>query len=100
MTESAREKISMFSHVDIDHVICLPDVNNLYRVPLILFENRVAEWLAERLSLKDISCKLSLPSISIISEKDDDEVCDERRENHIMQKWIELYDRFTYDSYL
>ncbi len=80
MPESTKEKISMFSHVDKEQVICLPDVNNIYRVPLVLFEHKLAQWFSERLSLKDV-CKELLISNDIFQMK---------ANNDIMQKWAEL----------
>lgn len=88
MPESAREKISMFSHVDKDQVICLPDVNNIYKVPLILYDHKLAEWLAERLSLKEISKKLAEVNLNKSFDLDNLRQCD-----GIMKKWVELYER-------
>ena len=87
MTESAREKVSMFSHVNIDQVICLPDVNNIYKVPLILYGHRLAEWFAQRLSLKDVSSQLLITSPPIDNE------CF-KHTNQIMQKWTELAEQY------
>ena len=72
MPLSAKEKISMFCQVEKDHVnlkqilfgtililsfrlkvICMPDVKTLYRVPLILEENSVFDFLTTRLSLTE-----------------------------------------------
>jgi CTP synthase (UTP-ammonia lyase) len=70
MPLSAKEKVSMFCQVDKDHVnkqrlfcfclslfnllikvICIPDVKTLYRVPLLLEENGVFNFLSTRLHL-------------------------------------------------
>jgi CTP synthase (UTP-ammonia lyase) len=68
MPSSAKEKVSMFCQVDKDHVksekkyyiylvaflfkvICMPDVKTLYRVPLLLEEEGVLNFLAIRLNL-------------------------------------------------
>jgi CTP synthase len=88
MPESAREKISMFSHVDKNQVICLPDVNTIYKVPVILYEHKLAEWFAERLSLKEVSNKLLEASLSIIPDIDTI-----KQTNNIMNKWYQLVDR-------
>lgn len=86
MPESSKEKISMFSHVAKDQVICLPDVNNIYQVPLMLFELNLASWFAERLSLKDVNreMRLSSPSSDLDYMKSS---------NVIMQKWADLAER-------
>ena len=87
----------MFSHVDINQVICLPDVNNIYKVPMILYENKVAHWLADRLSLRELSNKLMRePAISPIPNRSNSINVDENdsvKAPHLMQKWIELYER-------
>jgi CTP synthase (UTP-ammonia lyase) len=67
MPLSAKEKVSMFCQVDIEQVklkyliyffiifsfkvICMPDVQTLYRVPLLLEENGVFNFLSIRLNL-------------------------------------------------
>ncbi len=67
MPLSAKEKVSMFCQVDIEQVkskyliyfliiflfkvICMPDVQTLYRVPLLLEENGVFNFLSTRLNL-------------------------------------------------
>ncbi|CAF0817313.1 unnamed protein product [Adineta ricciae] len=51
MALTDKEKISMFCQVDKDHVICVPDVKTLYRVPLLLEENGVFNFLSARLHL-------------------------------------------------
>ena len=86
MPESSKEKISMFSHVAKEQVICLPDVNNIYQVPLILFEYNLAKWFAERLSLKDVNYDLRLASP--INDID----C-MKNSNALMQKWADLAER-------
>ena len=89
MPESAKEKISMFSHVEKDQVISMPDVNNIYKVPLLLYEYRVADWLAERLKLTDVALKLAeYPRINDRLNIDSDSYT-----HSIMQSWIELSDR-------
>lgn len=87
MPESAKEKISMFSHVDKEQVICLPDVNNIYQVPLMLFEHKLAKWFAERLHLKDVNYDIRLSS----SLNDVDYL---KSSNSIMQKWAELAEKY------
>jgi CTP synthase len=81
MPESAQEKISMFSHVDKEQVISLPDVNNIYKVPLILNEHGLDNWFIERLSLKDVPVKCTPNSSNL--------------DVSIMDQWAELAERFT-----
>ncbi|CAF0710741.1 unnamed protein product [Brachionus calyciflorus] len=86
--ESAREKISMFSHVEKDQVICLPDVNNIYKVPLILYEHKLADFFADRLSLKNMKQKLNEAALMPKIDVDNLKISE-----GIMKKWIELYER-------
>ncbi|CAF0821909.1 unnamed protein product [Rotaria sordida] len=51
MTLSSKEKVAMFCQVDKDHVICMPDVKTLFRVPLLLQENGMFNFLSTRLNL-------------------------------------------------
>lgn len=81
MPESAKDKISMFSHVNKEQVICMADVTNIYRVPLILYQYNIADYFVNRLLLKDLpSDNLSLSSIT------------DRNSNLIMQHWADLAD--------
>ncbi len=83
MPESAKEKIAMFSHVDKEQVICLADVNNIYRVPLILFKYKLADWFVERLLLNELASKnLKLNSLNDYSQNN--------TTNIVMQQWSEL----------
>lgn len=86
--ESARDKISMFSHVEKDQVICLPDVNNIYKVPLILYQHKLADFFAEKLSINNIKEKLYEASLMPKIDVDNLKISE-----GIMKKWIELYDR-------
>lgn len=88
MPDSAREKISMFCHVDKDQVVSMPDVNNIFKVPLILYEHKLAEWLADRLSLTSVKEKLA----DLNSRKAD--MSDGDLMPCIMQSWIELSERY------
>ena len=83
MPESAQEKISMFSHVAKEQVICLPDVNTIYKVPVILYQHNLAEWFAERLSLKEVTRKLQVASLESTL----------KQSNNIMKTWAQLADR-------
>ena len=51
--EQAREKIALFTNVELSGVISLPDVNNIYRVPLLLHQQSVDEKVLQRFGLKD-----------------------------------------------
>ena len=86
MPESAKEKVSMFSHVNKDQVISMPDVNNIYKVPLVLYEHKIAEWLSERMNLTSVAKRLAdFPKMCDFS--------DSEQPPTIMQSWVELSDR-------
>lgn len=54
LQEDVKSKISNFCHVEPQCVICVHDVSSIYRVPIILEEQKLIEYFTERL-------KLSLP---------------------------------------
>lgn len=68
---SVKEKISNFCHVDPEQVICIHDVSSIYRVPLLLEEQNLVEYLVNRLHLN-----IPIP-----------------KPRRLMQKWKELADR-------
>jgi CTP synthase len=88
MPESAQEKISMFSHVAKEQVICLPDVNTIYKVPVILYKHKLAEWFSERLSLDQVKQKLQ----SLESKSSD--LSSHKNSNCIVKEWALLADRW------
>ena len=97
MPESSREKLAMFTHVNKEQVICLPDVNTIYKVPLLLYEHNLAEWFAERLNLKEVSQRLHAVeqhhnSLNINIDTN----LFKKSNNSIMRKWVELADRYDH----
>ena len=54
ISEEAREKIALFTNVDKDSVISMPDLESIYKIPLKLNEQFVDELVVNKL---DISCK-------------------------------------------
>jgi len=51
LTHAIRQKLAMFTQVDVESVISVYDVSNLYRVPLVLQTQGVADILINRLNL-------------------------------------------------
>jgi CTP synthase len=51
ISEPAREKIALFTNVERAGVISLPDVNNIYRVPLLLHRQGLDERILRRFEL-------------------------------------------------
>jgi CTP synthase len=53
ITKSVKEKIALFCNVPPNHVIEGQEVENIYEVPLILYDQGVGDIIAERLKLAD-----------------------------------------------
>ncbi|KAK2140532.1 hypothetical protein LSH36_1323g00023 [Paralvinella palmiformis] len=51
LSDEVRNKLSNFCHVGPEQVICVHDVTSIYRVPLLLQEQKVVEYLTQRLQL-------------------------------------------------
>ncbi|EGG14457.1 CTP synthase [Cavenderia fasciculata] len=51
LTSDTRRKISLFCHVAPDNVIGVHDVSNIYRVPLLLYQQNIANLIVKRLHL-------------------------------------------------
>ena len=93
MSDSAREKISMFSNVDLNQVISMPDVKNIYKVPLILYEHKITHWFADKFGLVELKQKLA-ECDARIPERVSMNGEESFKNYRIMQKWIELNDRY------
>lgn len=72
LAEGVKEKISNFCHVAPDQVICVHDVSSIYRVPLLLDDQKLVEFFGERL-------QLPLPLI---------------KPRKFLMKWRDLADRY------
>ncbi|XP_047345064.1 CTP synthase isoform X1 [Vespa velutina] len=71
---AVKEKISSFCHVEPDQVITIHDLSSIYRVPLLLENQGVIEFLNDRLQLN-----ISMP-----------------RPRYFMRKWKDLADRIDH----
>ncbi|VDM95798.1 unnamed protein product [Thelazia callipaeda] len=54
LSYTLREKIAAFAMVDLDQVIVVHDVANIYKVPLLLHNQNTLEMIIERLKLKPV----------------------------------------------
>jgi CTP synthase (UTP-ammonia lyase) len=98
MPASTRSKLSMFSHVNEEQVICLPDVNNVYKVPLILNDNNLFTWFTEHLQLSDILKVRAIEianSRSMVAQQLNQRRLSSDRETLYfnMEKWHDMADR-------
>ena len=53
-TEGTKNKISTFCNVHPNQVISVHDVGSIYRVPIILHEQKVTKFIRERLQLPKV----------------------------------------------
>lgn len=64
LTESVRDKISLFCHVNPEQVYCVHDVTSIYRVPLLLQSQGADDFLINRLQLESACAKTAKQLIS------------------------------------
>ena len=57
LSAETRDKLSMFCQVPEENVISVHDVSNIFRVPLLLMEQRIPELLTSRLRLNSLTPK-------------------------------------------
>jgi len=79
VTETVREKISIYSNVPVDRVVGLPDTESIYRVPVILHEAGLDEATIDLLGLRD----------RVDGEQS------RQRENELIAFWRDFADRIT-----
>ena len=58
LSEEAREKIALFTNVQKESVISMPDVNSIYKIPLLLHEQNVDTLVVDKLKLSCHAPKL------------------------------------------
>jgi CTP synthase len=58
LSEEAREKIALFTNVQKESVISMPDVNSIYKIPLLLHEQNVDTLVVDKLKLSCQAPKL------------------------------------------
>lgn len=51
ITESARQKIAMFSNLEIDQIVCVKDCSSIYAVPVLFEEQQIMKLFDKRLEL-------------------------------------------------
>jgi len=59
ITESEKKKIALFTNVEVRAVYSAYDVDNIYKVPLVLHEQGLDDFVAERFSLETEAADLS-----------------------------------------
>lgn len=59
ISDFAREKIALFTNVETRAVISLPDVNNIYSIPLLMKQQGIDKLLVDKLCLSEVVPDLS-----------------------------------------
>ena len=60
IADHEREKIALFTNVEKRAVISLPDISNVYKIPLLMHDQGIGEFVAEKLSLVNVTANLSI----------------------------------------
>ncbi|KAL3985596.1 CTP synthase [Acanthocheilonema viteae] len=60
LNKALREKIAAFGMVELEQVISVHDVSNIYKVPLLLYKQNVLEMIVERLKLTAVNAEDAL----------------------------------------
>ncbi|EJW72734.1 hypothetical protein WUBG_16358, partial [Wuchereria bancrofti] len=60
LNKALREKIAAFGMVELQQVIGVHDVSNIYKVPLLLHKQNVLEMIVERLKLTAVNAEGTL----------------------------------------
>uniref|UniRef100_A0A915Q060 CTP synthase n=1 Tax=Setaria digitata TaxID=48799 RepID=A0A915Q060_9BILA len=60
LNKALREKIAAFGMVDLEQVVGVHDVSNIYKVPLLLHQQNVLEMIVERLQLTAVDAQGTL----------------------------------------
>ncbi|MBU0744657.1 MAG: CTP synthase [Gammaproteobacteria bacterium] len=55
-----REKIALFTNVEKRAVVSLPDIDNIYKIPLLMRDQGIGEYVAEKLALPISTVDLSV----------------------------------------
>ena len=68
MERSSVEKISHYAMISSDHVISIYDVSNIYRVPLVLLEQRVPNLIFSHLKINKMPPK-DIPNWRLLADR-------------------------------
>lgn len=90
ISDSARAKIALFTNVETKAVISLPDVKNVYSIPLLLQEQHVDEIIAEKFCLETKNADLvEWKNIVVKAEK-----CEREVRVAMVGKYVDLVDAY------
>ena len=57
--QEQKEKIALFCDIDLDAVVDIPDVNTIYKVPMVMEQSELSKIVCRKLNIKHSSCKLT-----------------------------------------
>lgn len=60
ITDHEREKIALFTNVEKRAVISMPDVDNVYKIPILMHDSGIGEFVTEKLELTPATANLNL----------------------------------------
>lgn len=60
ISDAEKEKIALFTNVEKRAVISLPDLDNIYKIPLYMHDQGIGEFIAEKLSLERTKVDLKI----------------------------------------
>lgn len=90
ISDADREKIALFTNVEKRAVVPLPDIDNIYKIPLLLHEQGIGEFIAEKLDLKFKTTDLQVwRKVVALAEKETTEVI-----IAMVGKYIDLVDAY------
>lgn len=90
ISDSAREKIALFTNVETRGVVSLPDVKSIYSIPLLLKDQGIDAIVADKLHLPSISTDLSSWQEVINKEQ----LCCEEVTIAMVGKYVDLVDSY------
>ena len=90
LTDEERNKIALFTNVDVQAVISAIDVDNIYKIPLLLHEQDVDQFLIKKLRLKTEAADLS-DWEQVVA---DYERCQESIQVAIVGKYVQSHDAY------
>ena len=91
----SKNKISLFCNVDQENVLSIPDVSNIYHVPLLLLQQNFHNLLAVKLNLKAIQDEkhAALPKEQVTELKEKVHEQEIKIDKSLVKSWEEMVSR-------
>lgn len=97
--QGSKNKISLFCNVEQENVLSIPDVSNIYRVPMVLLEQNFHNLLSKKLNLNVIQeeKRRKVDHVDDIQNKNEDEKIVENVElvidDSLVKSWGDMVER-------